>query len=76
MRQRALEHYTHYTDSTSAMRRWVYFIACTLSFVDRAAIEAKLKRLARLCEDGFKTEAEYARERDALRAISPSKKHR
>jgi hypothetical protein len=35
--------------------------------VDRTAIEAKLKRLVRLYEDGFKTEAEYARERDALR---------
>jgi site-specific DNA recombinase len=35
--------------------------------VDRAAIEAKLKRLARLYEDGLKTEAEYVRERDALR---------
>jgi hypothetical protein len=34
--------------------------------VDRTAIEAKLKRLARLYEDGFKTEAEYARERDTL----------
>jgi hypothetical protein len=36
--------------------------------VDRAAIETKLKRVARLYEDGFKTEAEYIRERDALRA--------
>jgi len=36
--------------------------------IDRAAIETKLKRLARLYEDGFKTETEYVRERDALRA--------
>lgn len=36
--------------------------------IDRDAVLAKLKRLARLYEDGLKSDADYARERDALSA--------
>ena len=35
---------------------------------DRAAVEQRLKRLARLYEDGMKTDDEYQRERDRLQA--------
>ncbi|GAB4210075.1 MAG: recombinase family protein [Roseiflexaceae bacterium] len=35
--------------------------------MDRSAIEAKIKRLARLYEDGLKTDVEYARELASLR---------
>ena len=36
--------------------------------MDRAAIEAKIKRLARLYEDGLKTDAEYTQELRVLRS--------
>ena len=36
--------------------------------VDRAGLEAKMRRLDRLYEDGLKSDEEYVRERDTLRA--------
>ena len=38
------------------------------AYADRAALEARLRRIARLYEDGLKSEAEYTREVGTIRA--------
>lgn len=43
--------------------------ASTRPTEDRAAIEQRLKRLARLYEDGMKSDEDYQRERDRLRSM-------